>query len=146
MRIRDWSSDVCSSDLGSVFCCLPPQPADRIPLGKPIANTFAAVIASDNGIVPRGTTGQIAIGGACLGRGYLDDDLKTDAAFRTVRSPSSRTSYSVYLTGDLGRMDEAGTLWFHGRLDDQLKGGGLRIDPGETEYQTRKRDVKGKDV
>src|SRR3546814_11951746 len=86
----------------------------------------------------RGTTGQIAIGGACLGRGYLDDDLKTDAAFRTVRSPSSRTSYSVYLTGDLGRMDEAGTLWFHGRLDDQLKVGGLRIEPGEIEYHLNK--------
>src|SRR3546814_14438028 len=82
--------------------------------------SFAAGIASDNGIGPRGTTGKIAIGGACLGRGYRDDDLKTDAAFRTVRSPSSRTSYSVYLTGDLGRMDEAGTLCFHGRLDDQL--------------------------
>src|SRR3546814_3523977 len=47
------------ASIGSVFCRLPPQPADRIPLGKPIANTFAAVIASDNGIVPRGTTGQI---------------------------------------------------------------------------------------
>src|SRR3546814_20614342 len=115
MRISDWSSDVCSSDL-----------------------TFAAVIASDNGIVPRGTTGQIAIGGACLGRGYLDDDLKTDAAFRTVRSPSSRTSYSVYLTGDLGRMDEAGTLWFHGRLDDQLQVGGIRIEHGELEYSLNK--------
>src|SRR3546814_15897747 len=86
----------------------------------------------------RGTTGQIAIGGACLGRGYLDDGLKTDAAFRTVRSPSSRTSYSVYLTGDLGRMDEAGTLWFHGRLADQLKAGGIRIEPGEIEYHLNK--------
>src|SRR3546814_17396339 len=117
--------------MGSVGCRITPQPADRRRRGKQIANTFAGVSASDNGIVPRGTTVKIAIGGACLGRGYLDDDLKTDAAFRTVRSPRSRPSYPVYLPGDHGRMDEAGLLWFHGRLDDQLTRGGIRLEHGE---------------
>src|SRR3546814_11838117 len=57
------------ASIGSVFCRLPPHPADRIPLGHPIATTSADVMSSHHGIVPQRTTAPIATAAACLGRG-----------------------------------------------------------------------------
>lgn len=122
------------ASIGSVFHRLGSQTVDRIPLGKPISNTFVAVVAPDRTIARKGTTGEIAVGGICLGRGYFQDEVKTAYVFRSVTSIEVKTNYPVYLTGDLGHMDDDGTLWFHGRLDDQLKVGGIRIEPGEIEH------------
>ncbi len=105
-----------------------------IPVGRPVAGTDIYVVR-DGAPVPGGEPGEIAIGGTGLARGYLGDPRRTAEVFRdlVVEGGTRR----VYLTGDRGWLDEAGTLHFGGRLDSQFKIAGHRIEPGEIEAAAR---------
>ncbi|KAI4193809.1 MAG: hypothetical protein LQ350_008135 [Teloschistes chrysophthalmus] len=88
--------------------------------------------------VPRGCVGEIVVAGHCLARGYLSNDALTAESFveaphLTPGLPSNR----VYRTGDLGRYARDGTLRIIGRKDRLVKINGIRIDPGEPEFQLR---------
>lgn len=118
--------------IGSVFHEVRPQDGDAIPLGRPIDNTHAAVLDETGRPVPRGTVGEIHLGGECLGAGYLDDPSRTREAF--VPNPLAEIPGDrLYRTGDLGWVDEARHLRFVGRDDDQVQLGGVRIELGEVE-------------
>ncbi|KAL8660627.1 MAG: hypothetical protein Q9202_006372 [Teloschistes flavicans] len=87
---------------------------------------------------PRGCVGEIVIAGHCLARGYLSNEALTAESFveaphLTPGLPSTR----VYRTGDLGHYASDGTLRIIGRKDRQVKINGIRIDPGEPEFQLR---------
>ncbi|WP_407175621.1 non-ribosomal peptide synthetase [Bradyrhizobium sp. STM 3562] len=102
----------------------------KIPLGSPIANTYAVILDERNRAVPVGTVGQIAISGDCLGAGYFDEPQQTEAAF--ILNPFHEIPYPrLYLTGDLGHVGADGLLHFNGRNDSQIKLGGVRIELGE---------------
>ncbi|KAL8640611.1 MAG: hypothetical protein Q9228_002487 [Teloschistes exilis] len=88
--------------------------------------------------VPRGCVGEIIIAGHCLARGYLSNNALTAESFveaphLTIGLPSNR----VYRTGDLGRYANDGSLRIIGRKDRLVKINGIRIDPGEPEFQLR---------
>lgn len=106
--------------------------ADRTapPIGGPIPGVTLCVVDEDDRIVPRGTAGELLIGGACLALGYVDEEL---TARRFVPAPLGAGGKRVYRTGDKVRMDEDGVLDFLGRLDDQVKISGVRIEPAEVE-------------
>jgi len=108
----------------------------RIPLGLPIDNCALAVVGPDMRPLPRGETGQIVIGGACMGLGYLGLPERSAEVFLT-QTGLKLGSATVYCTGDLGHVDADGLLYFDGRIDDQVKIGGLRIEPGEIEHRMR---------
>jgi len=101
-----------------------------VPLGKPIPNTSIHVLDSSLGPVAEGEIGQIWIGGAGVADGYLNDPHKTDECF--VPNPFARNGSRLYRTGDLGSLRN-GILYFHGRVDDQIKLRGYRIEPGDIE-------------
>ncbi|GAA2740383.1 AMP-binding protein [Kitasatospora cinereorecta] len=104
---------------------------DAPPIGLPVPGAVVLVTDADGRPVPRGTTGELRIGGRCLALGYLDPEL---TARRFVPAPDGVDGADrVYRTGDRVLMRADGVLEFHGRLDDQVKVSGVRIEPAEVE-------------
>ncbi len=120
------------ASIGMVFHTITDQDNHAIPLGKPIANTFALITDNELRALPPGEIGEIIIGGECLGRGYLNDPTQTANSFffsPLLDMPGIR----LYRTGDLGCIDDNGHLLFKGRKDFQIKINGVRIELGEIE-------------
>lgn len=123
---------------GTTFTCcysVPrPLPAAiiSIPIGRPIANTRVYVIDEDLRRAGTGATGELYIGGDGLAQGYLDDAHLTAEKFIANPLPDAPDE-RVYRTGDRVRVLSDGNLEFLGRLDDQVKIHGHRVEPGEVE-------------
>lgn len=103
-----------------------------VPIGRPIANTTVRVLDPAGQLCPIGVIGELHIGGAGLALGYLHNPERTAEAFiadRFSRDPAAR----LYKTGDRVSWTADGTLAFHGRLDQQIKLRGFRIEPAEIE-------------
>jgi len=103
-----------------------------VSIGRPIHNTQAYALDRALEVTPIRVPGELHIGGAGVGRGYLNrPDLTAD---RFVPHPFSElTGARLYKTGDLVRYHSDGNLEFMGRLDDQVKIRGYRIELGEVE-------------
>jgi thioesterase domain-containing protein len=118
-------------------CCHPliagtsVEPAG-VPIGRPIAGTLVRVLDPDGHPCPIGVPGELHIGGAGLARGYLNNPELTAATF--IADPfSTDPNARLYRSGDLVSWNPEGSLVFHGRLDQQIKLRGFRIEPGEIE-------------
>ncbi|MCX4825628.1 non-ribosomal peptide synthetase [Streptomyces sp. NBC_01142] len=108
------------------------------PIGDPVPGVTVVVTGEDGRPVGRGEEGELRIGGSCLALGYLDPEL---TALRFTTPPEGLELPGVdrlYRTGDRVRMLADGRLEFLGRLDDQVKISGVRIEPGEVEAALEK--------
>ncbi|MFF2013913.1 amino acid adenylation domain-containing protein [Streptomyces sp. NPDC058195] len=101
------------------------------PIGRPVRGTFVYVVDRYGRPVPTGVPGELLVGGAGLARGYRGQPGQT--AERFVTADVDGTPRRVYRTGDRVRWLADGQLEFLGRLDDQVKLRGHRIEPGEIE-------------
>jgi amino acid adenylation domain-containing protein len=100
------------------------------PIGRPISNVAIFILDEQLRTVSVGTTGEIYIGGAGVGRGYLNSPDLTAAKF--VANPFAADGDDrLYRTGDLARYLPDGQISFQGRIDDQIKIRGYRIEPSE---------------
>ena len=107
------------------------------PIGRPIANTQMYVLDADMQPVPEGVNGEIYIGGAGLGRGYLNRPELTADKF--IPNPFGiETGARLYKTGDHARYLAGGNIEFIGRADHQIKMRGYRIELGEIEAALKK--------
>lgn len=101
-------------------------------IGKPIDNTQVYVLDKYLNMVPIGLTGELYIGGACLAKGYINQDDLTSSRF--IKNPFNKHSNSrLYKTGDAVRWLPEGVLEYIGRLDNQSKFNGFRIELREVE-------------
>ncbi|MCU0490000.1 MAG: amino acid adenylation domain-containing protein [Chloroflexaceae bacterium] len=115
------------------------------PIGGPIPNTQMHILDAGMQPVPVGVPGELWIGGAGVGVGYLNDaaltaerfldfgfailDFGGDADQSKIQNPKSK----IYKTGDLARWRPDGTVDYLGRIDHQVKLRGFRIELGEIE-------------
>jgi amino acid adenylation domain-containing protein len=101
-----------------------------VPIGRPVANVTVRVLDQRQGLLPLGVPGELYIGGAAVGIGYLNQPALT--AERFIEDPFVRGA-RLYRTGDRVRLLPDGELQYLGRLDNQVKLRGFRIEPGEIE-------------
>ncbi|MFJ9774320.1 amino acid adenylation domain-containing protein [Kitasatospora sp. NPDC101157] len=105
---------------------------DAVPIGRPIDGVHA-VIADDAGApVPPGTPGELLIGGTSVGWGYAGAAAATAARF--VPDPHGAPGGRLYRTGDLARRRPDGVFEFLGRVDQQVKIRGVRVEPSDVEH------------
>ncbi len=111
----------------------PGEPHARISIGRPNPNTRIRVLDAACRPVPVGRVGELYISGLPLARGYLGDARRTAQAF--VADPfSDLPGARMYRTGDLARFRGDGEIEFLGRVDNQVKFHGFRIEIEEIEH------------
>uniref|UniRef100_UPI0030F99820 condensation domain-containing protein n=1 Tax=uncultured Wocania sp. TaxID=2834404 RepID=UPI0030F99820 len=102
----------------------------QIPIGKPVANAQIYLLDDDKNKVAFGTSGEIYIGGDGLSKGYLNSPDLSNKVF--VESPFN-TNEKLYKTGDLAKYRNDGTIEFLGRIDQQIKIRGYRVELDDIE-------------
>ncbi len=99
-----------------------------VTIGLPVHNVQAWIVDAQLEPVADGTTGELVFGGACLARGYWNQPELTAQRF-----PHHPTLGRIYRTGDSAQREPDGTLIYFGRLDDQVKLRGYRVELGAIE-------------
>ncbi|MBJ7536729.1 non-ribosomal peptide synthetase [Marinomonas transparens] len=116
--------------IGMVYHHFDGTETSDIPLGKPIPGTIAVVLNQEFKPVEDGEIGQLAIGGACLGKGYYNDYSKTASVFKSIELTNGVKT--VFLTGDRAVIQNE-RIYFRGRTDKQVKIQGVRVELKEIE-------------
>jgi aspartate racemase len=108
------------------------RPDGLTPIGRPLPNVYVRILDRSLRQVPAGISGEICIGGIGVSRGYRNNPGLT--AERFIADPhGAATGLRLYRTGDRGRFLPDGNIDFEGRIDNQVKVRGYRIEPGEIE-------------
>ncbi|MCR8937086.1 non-ribosomal peptide synthase/polyketide synthase [Brevibacillus laterosporus] len=102
----------------------------EITIGRPLANVVVYIVNTEHHLQPIGVVGELCIAGRGLGRGYLNRPELTEEKF--VANPFA-PGERMYKTGDLAKWRTDGTIEYVGRVDEQVKVRGFRIEIGEIE-------------
>ena len=116
----------------------PPTPRrNTVPSGLPLPGIEAAIVDDALGFLPPEREGQLAVSGIQLANGYYGDPFLTRRKFPTIGGKR------WYLTGDLAYQDERSIFHHLGRIDNQVKILGRRVELEEVEAHLR--EVSGSD-
>jgi len=118
----------------SIACRVTPAPGKPVRIGRPLANTRLYVLDAHLQPVPIGAVGELYIGGEGVSPGYWNHpELSAERFLPDPFRPGGR----IYRTGDLARYLPDGELVCLGRIDDQVKVHGVRVELGEVEMALR---------
>lgn len=106
--------------------------AGPVPIGGPSPGSRLMVVGGLGAALPHGLTGELLVGGVGVVDGYLHEDVDGRARFSGFDFGTGEVA-TVFRTGDLASWGADGRLQFHGRVDDQVKVSGIRIEPAEVE-------------
>lgn len=106
-----------------------------IPIGRPMANSYCFIVDQYGCLLPQGVPGELCFAGPQVGYGYWKLPDLTHRSFADCPFVSGER---MYYTGDLCRWNAEGNLEYLGRIDNQMKFRGFRIEPGEIEAEGRK--------
>lgn len=112
----------------SYFDCL--EYENNIPIGKPIDNINLLIVNEKNQLQPIGVPGELLISGVGLARGYLN---RPDLTVEKFITHPFIINERAYRTGDLTKWNENGNIEYLGRMDNQIKLRGFRVELGEIE-------------
>ena len=102
-----------------------------ISIGKPMANVQAIIIREDGSLVEGEEKGELCVAGEQITLGYWNNPEKNASSF------FMREGMRYYHTGDLCYWDNSGNIMYSGRIDQQAKIQGFRVELGEIEYHAR---------
>ncbi len=102
-----------------------------VSIGKPLKNIIGIIIDEKNNELPTGEKGELVISGPQLTNGYWKNSDKNRSSFFTIQG------VRYYHTGDLCYIDSDGDIMYSGRIDQQAKIQGFRVELGEIEYHAR---------
>lgn len=105
---------------------------DIVPIGLPFGDHKFALIDKNERLVEKNLKGEIIFSGKQISKGYLNDEKKTNEVFKRFEWDVNDLLW--YKTGDLGFLNNEGNLECIGRIDNQIKIAGRRIEIGEIEY------------
>ena len=105
---------------------------ENVPIGRPVPGSTSVIIDRFGNLLPLGAAGELCLIGVQMGAGYYKQPLLTAEKFVTMCLPRIGEK-TVYKTGDLARYNEEGNLEFLGRIDNQIKLRGYRIELEEIE-------------
>ncbi|MFI9360446.1 amino acid adenylation domain-containing protein [Kitasatospora sp. NPDC053057] len=125
----------CSDDVTHAVIAVDDELGARVPIGRAVRNTRLYVLSDELQPVPVGVPGELYIGGAGVGRGYLHDPARTAATF--TADPFAGPGTRMYRTGDRVIQRPDGQLEFIERRDHQVKIRGRRVETGEIESVIR---------
>jgi amino acid adenylation domain-containing protein len=112
---------------------------DAIPIGTPVHNTQYYILNSGQSLASVGEIGELYIGGVQLARGYINrPSLNEERFVNNWFSTSGKTK--LYRTGDLAYWNADGTVQFAGRVDNQVKLRGFRVELDEVKLAIEKHD------
>ncbi|MEV7954852.1 amino acid adenylation domain-containing protein [Streptomyces sp. NPDC088141] len=111
------------------------EPGRTVPIGRPLSNSTLHVLDQHGEPVPPGVPGELWIGGDGVALGYAGDPAQTAQRFvtRTLSREPGAEPVRLYRSGDAARWDVNGFVHLLGRVDDQVKLRGHRIEIGEIE-------------
>jgi len=104
-------------------------------IGRALANVKVYILDHRKKPVPIGVTGEIYVGGVGVAKGYINRPKRTKETF--ISNPFSNTPSTLYKTGDKARFLPDGRVDFIGRIDDQVKIAGRRIELEEIESRCK---------
>ncbi len=108
---------------------------NEIPLGKPLNNTQFYIVDQYGQLAPKGSVGELYIGGRGVARGYHErSELNRESFIVNSFIDDKESDYMLYRSGDLVKLNKENQLIFIGRKDRQVKVRGFRIELGEIEY------------
>ncbi|HYA26120.1 MAG TPA: amino acid adenylation domain-containing protein [Terriglobales bacterium] len=117
--------------IGQEYSASSASTRDCVAIGRPFAGMQAAIAAGESQFAPSGEPGELLLAGPQLALGYLDDPEKTAARFVNL----DNTHW--YRTGDLAYCDNDGIFHYLGRIDNQVKILGYRVELEEIECHLR---------
>lgn len=102
-----------------------------VPIGKPVGYTQLYILDRHLRLVPVGVEGELYLSGQSVAKGYVNKPALTSERF--IANPFVE-GFTMYKTGDVGKWLPDGNAIFCGRVDDQVKVRGYRVEPGEIQY------------